>query len=143
MSGRVDAVIGGMRNYEQIDLQQRGYKATGFNPEQHGVPPYDELILLARRDNAHDPRVVRFLGALKQGTAALLADPDGMWRAFAKDHPEADTPLNRAAWFATLPALDKDPARLDAQRYAAFQDFMVKQGTLKAALPVGEIAVQP
>ncbi len=143
MSGRVDAVIGGMRNYEQIDLRQRGFKATGFNPEQHGVPPFDELILLARRDNAHDPRVVRFLAALRQGTAALLADPEGMWRAFAKDHPEADTPLNRAAWFATLPDLDKDPARLDAQRYRAFQDFMVKQGTLKAALPVGEIAVQP
>ena len=143
MSGRVDAVIGGMRNYEQIDLRQRGFKAIGFNPEQHGVPPYDELILLARRDNAHDPRVVRFLGALKQGTAALLADPEGMWRAFAKDHPEADTPLNHAAWFATLPDLDRDPARLDARRYAAFQDFMVEQGTLKAALPVGEIAVQP
>ena len=143
MSGRVDAVIGGMRNYEQIDLRQRGFKAIGFNPEQHGVPPYDELILLARRDNAHDLRIVRFLAALRQGTAALLADPDGMWRAFARDHPEADTPLNRAAWFATLPALDRDPARLDAQRYATFQDFMVKQGTLKAALPVGEIAVQP
>ena len=143
MSRSVDAVIGGMRNYEQIDLQQRGFKAIGFNPEEHGVPPYDELILLARRDNAHDPRVVRFLRALREGTAALLADPDGMWRAFVKDHPEGDTPLNHAAWFATLPHLARDPARLDAQRYAAFQDFMVRQGTLKTALPVADIAVQP
>ncbi len=143
LSHSVDAVIGGMRNYEQIDLQQRGFKAIGFNPEQHGVPPYDELILLARRDDAHDPRVVRFLQALRDGTAALLADPDAMWRAFVKDHPDGNTPLNHAAWFATLPHLDRDPARLDVQRYRAFQDFMVKQGTLKTALPVDQIAVEP
>ena len=143
LSHSVDAVIGGMRNYEQIDLEQRGFKAIGFDPEEHGVPPYDELILLARRDEAHDPRGVRFLQALRQGTAALLADPDAMWRAFVKDHPDGDTPLNHAAWFATLPHLDRDPARLDAQRYRAFQDFMVKQGTLKTALPVDRIAVQP
>ena len=143
MSRSVDAVIGGMRNYEQIDLEQRGFKAIGFNPEEHGVPPYDELILLARRDNAHDGRVVRFLQALREGTAALLADPDRMWRAFVTDHPEGNTPLNHAAWFATLPHLARDPVLLDARRYAAFQDFMVKQGTLKTALPVSDIAVQP
>ncbi len=143
MSHSVDAVIGGMRNYEQIDLRQRGFKAIGFNPEEHGVPPYDELILLARRDEAHDPRIVRFLQALREGTAALLDHPDRMWSAFVKDHPDGDTPLNHAAWFATLPHLARDPALLDAHRYAAFQDFMVKQGTLKTALPVDEIAVQP
>lgn len=143
MTRSVDAVIGGMRNYEQIDLRQRGFKAIGFYPEEHGVPPYDELVLLGRRDDAHDGRVRRFLQALRQGTAALLADPDGMWRAFVKQHPEGDTPLNHAAWFATLPHLARDPARLDAQRYAAFEAFMVKQGTLRTALPVDEIAVQP
>ncbi len=143
MSRSVDAVIGGMRNYEQIDLRQRGYKAVGFNPEEHGVPPYDELILLARRDAAHDPRVVRFLRALREGTVALLDQPDRMWNAFVKDHPDADTPLNHAAWFATLPHLARDPALLDAGRYRAFEDFMVRQGTLKTALPVDQIAVQP
>ncbi len=143
MSHSVDAVIGGMRNYEQIDLRQRGFKATAFNPEDHGVPPYDELILLARRDDAHDPRVVRFLAALREGTATLLVHPDRMWDAFVKDHPDENTPLNHAAWFATLPHLARDPARLDAQRYAAFQDFMVREGTLKTALPVDQIAVQP
>ncbi len=143
MSRSVDAVIGGMRNYEQIDLRQRGYKATAFNPEEHGVPPYDELILLARRDEAHDPRIRRFLAALREGTATLLARPDGMWSAFVKDHPDDDTPLNHAAWFATLPHLARDPALLDARRYRAFEDFMVKQGTLKTALPVDQIAVEP
>ncbi len=143
MSHSVDAVIGGMRNYEQIDLRQRGFKAIGFNPEEHGVPPYDELILLARRDDAHDPRIKRFLAALREGTVALLEHPDRMWSAFVKDHPDGDTPLNHAAWFATLPHLARDPALLDAHRYAAFQDFMVRQGTLKTALPVDQIAVQP
>jgi putative hydroxymethylpyrimidine transport system substrate-binding protein len=132
-----------MRNYESIDLAQRGFKTLSFFPEEHGVPLYDELILLARRDNAHDPRIRRFLVALRDGTVTLLNHPDEMWQAFVKDHPDLDTRLNHAAWFASLPRLDKNPALLDRSRYAGFQDFMVGQGTLKKALPVDDIATQP
>ncbi len=143
MSHRVDAVIGGQRNYEFIDLQQRGLHPVLFLPEEHGVPPYDELILLARRDEAGDPRIPRFLDALAEGTAALINHPDAMWQDFIHEHPDLDTPLNHAAWFASLPRMAKAPARLDRARYAAFERFMVAQGSLRAALPVSAIAIDP
>lgn len=143
MTHRVDAIMGAMRNYELIDLDQRGFKTRVFFPEEHGVPLYDELIVLARRDELADPRIGRFLAALQEGTIALLNHPDEMWQAFAKAHPDLDTKLNHAAWFASLPRQDSQPALLDAARYTAFQRFMVDQGTLKAVLPVATIAVQP
>ncbi len=143
MSHQVDAIIGGMRNYELIDLDQRGFKARAFYPEEHGVPLYDELVVLARNDERSDPRIPRFLAALQEGTVALLNHPDEMWQAFVKEHPDLDTRLNHAAWSASLPRQDPQPALLDAERYAAFERFMVAQGTLKAPLPVQDMAVQP
>ena len=136
MSHSVDAVMGGMRNYELIDLRQRGLSPIAFRPERHGVPPYDELILLARRDNAADPKITRFLAALRAGTARLQADPDFVWRKFAAAHYDLDTRLNRAAWTATLPMLATDPAQLDLARYETFQHFLVAHGALRNPVPV-------
>jgi len=143
MAHRVDAVLGGLRNYEQLDLEQRGLHPVGFYPEEHGVPLYDELILLARKDEAHDPRIPRLMAAIAEGTVALLNHPEEMWHRFAAEHPEDDTPLNHAAWFATLPRLAKNPALLDRARYDTFEQFMVREGALKTAQPVDEIAIQP
>jgi len=139
MTHSVDAVMG-MRNYEQIDLQQRGLKPLAFYSEQHGVPSYDELILVASKAHAGDARIQRFLSALREGTACLLKDPDRVWQGFAAAHPELDTKLNQAAWKASLPAVDPDPAHLDAARYAAFQHFLFGVGTLPKEWPVSDFA---
>ncbi len=143
MAHQVDAIMGGMRNYELIDLQQRGFSARAFYPEEHGVPLYDELVVLARRDERTDPRIARFVAALQEGVVALLNHPDAMWTAFVREHPDLDTALNHAAWTASLPRQDAQPGLLDVARYEAFQRFMVQQGSLKAPLPVGDIAVAP
>ena len=140
MTHSVDAVMGGMRNYELIDLQQRGLRPLAFEPEQAGVPRYDELILLAPAAHAGDERIRRFLAALREGTACLLRDPDAVWRSFAAGHPELDNALNKAAWRATLPALDRDPAHLDRARYEAFQRFLVAHGGLSRPVPVSGYA---
>ncbi len=113
-----------------------------FTPEANGVPPFDELILVAAHDKLGDPRIKRFLTALKQGAACLAAHPDTVWADLIKDHPEMDTALNKAAWAATLPLLAPDPAVLDAKRYEVFQDFLVQQGIVAKALPIDQFAVQ-
>ncbi len=135
MTHRVDAVLG-MRNYELLDLQQKGLQPLAFRPEQHGVPVYDELIVVARRNRAADPKITRFLAALKEGTACLLHDPDAVWQKTIRARPELDTRLNKAAWWASLAALARDPAHLDRQRYEAFQRFLVKRGALHDPAPV-------
>ena len=140
MTHSVDAVMGGDRNYELIDLRQKGLAPLGFYPEQHGVPAYDELVLVANSGHARDDRIQRFLAALREGVACVRKDPDFVWRAFIAGHPDLDTPLNKAAWQATLPALAADPAHLDLPRYEAFQRFLIAHGALAHPVPVSTYA---
>lgn len=142
LSHRLDAAIGAFRNDEVLEVGELARPPRVFLPEAHGVPAYDELILVARRDRAGDPRLVRFVRALREGTRVLLADPAAMRRAFVLAHPEQDTVLGRASWDATMPAVAVDPARLDRARYLAFQAFAVSHGIVAHAQPLDQVAVQ-
>lgn len=121
MAGQVDAVIGGYRNIEALELQQQGKQPVVFDVEDYGVPAYDELIIVANKAALAEPKIRRFLATLKQGTDYLLAHPDESWRTFARAYPCLDTALYRRAWQATLPLFAKDSPRLDVPRYQAFQ----------------------
>jgi putative hydroxymethylpyrimidine transport system substrate-binding protein len=142
VSHRLDAAIGAYRNAEVLQVRQMGFTPVVFLPEEHGVPLYDELIVVAHRDRRDDPRLKRFVGALQEGTAALLKSPDAMWQAFAKAHSELATPLNQTSWQATMPAIAKDPAKLDSERYLAFQSFAAAHGIIGKTLPLDQFAVQ-
>jgi putative hydroxymethylpyrimidine transport system substrate-binding protein len=142
LSHGLDAATGAFRNAEVLQVRQMGRIPLVFLPEEHGVPLYDELILVARRDRRRDPRLNRFIAALQEGTAELLRAPDAMWRAFAQAHPELATPLNQASWAATMPAIAADPRALNAQRYLDFQTFAVAHGIAGTALPLDQFAVQ-
>jgi putative hydroxymethylpyrimidine transport system substrate-binding protein len=142
ISGRLDAAIGAFRNNEVLQLRQMGRNPVVFRPEDHGVPLYDELIVVSHRDRRGDPRLARFVAALKEGAAALLRDPNTMWRAFAGAHPELATPLNQASWSATMTAIAADPAKLDVDRYLKFQSFAVAHGIASHAMALDQFAAQ-
>ncbi|MDQ5909717.1 MAG: putative hydroxymethylpyrimidine transport system substrate-binding protein [Pseudomonadota bacterium] len=142
LSGQVDAVIGAFRNFElnQMDLAKKPGRA--FYPEEEGVPPYDELVLVANRDQLGDPRFRRFLTALEQATLYILNHPDEAWKAFIARHKDLNDELNRRAWRDTLPHLARRPAALDEASYRRFAQFLAKQGVITVALPVSNYAVQ-
>ena len=70
IGGKVDAILGGFRNIEGVDLQQRGLDPRIVPVDQLGVPTYDELVLVARRETVEDhPEAIRaFVEALARGT---------------------------------------------------------------------------
>ncbi len=142
LTGRVDAVIGAYRNDEVLQVGRMGHAPVVFAPEDHGVPPTDELVLLARRDRVGDGRTAAFVRALAEGVAAVQHDGDGMWRRFAARHPELDSGFNRASWAATVPLLEPDPGRLDAARYERFSRFCLAAKLIAEARPLGDYAVQ-
>lgn len=142
MTGAVDGVIGAGRNYELIDLQQRKIPVSFFYPEQYGVPDYDELIFVARPDKAKDPKIARFMQALKEGNAYLQTHSDEIFNKAIKDHPELNTPLNKAAWQATLPLDSKDPGKIDEPRIQKFIGFLIKKGVIHHQHPFLDYAVQ-
>ena len=142
LAKQVDAVIGAFRNFElnQMDLAKK--PGLAFYPEEEGIPPYDELVLVANRDQLNDPRLGRFMAALEQATLYLINHPDEAWKSFIAKHKDLDDELNRRAWRDTLPRLARRPAALDEGRYKRFANFLFKQGVITVALPVSNYAVQ-
>lgn len=110
-------MIGGYRNIEALELKLQGKTPVVFNVEDFGVPAYDELIIVAHRDAVNEPKIRKFLAALKQGSDYLHAHPQDTGLAFAKAHPELNTELNKQAWQASLTLFARDPAKLDRARY--------------------------
>ena len=142
ISGNVDAVIGAFRNFELNQLDIEGHPGLAFYPEENGVPAYDELIFIVKKDRVDDPRFRPFLDVIEQATLWLTNHPDEALKLFLKAHPDLDNELNRRAWVDTLPRFAKRPAALDTARYQRFAKFMKEAGLIKNVVPVGEYAVE-
>jgi len=142
LSGQVDAVIGAFRNFELNQLAIEGHKGRAFYVEEEGVPPYDELILVANTAKLGDPRLAKALRAIERGVQYLINHPDDAWKLFAGHKPGLDDELNRRAWRDTLPRFALRPAALDRGRYRRFAQFLIAQGLMKTAPPVASYAVE-
>ncbi len=107
-SGRVDAMLGGFRNVEGVDLRLRGLDPIVTPVDRLGVPSYDELVLVARRDRLEeDPEEIRlFIAALARGTAAAVERPNEALAALLEANPDLEPKLTRAEVAATLLLLD-------------------------------------
>ena len=136
MSKQVDGVIGAFRNFELNDLELHKAKGRIWLVEKHGVPTYEELVILARRDSVDVARTKKLLSALTEATAWLTANPAEAWASFSRYGKDLDNDLNRLAWKDTVPLLAADPSALDRARYTAFADFLVKRGLIKQAPPL-------
>ena len=131
-AGQVDAVVGGFRNFEPIELALGNQPARLFLPEDYGVPPYDELIYVTARAMKDDPRLPRFLAAVKEATAYIAANPAPALALFLKNHKDIDDELDRRSFADTWPRFATDPAALDAARYDRFAAFMKQRGLIDA-----------
>jgi putative hydroxymethylpyrimidine transport system substrate-binding protein len=108
VGGRADAMLGGFRNVEGVDLRLRGKDPVVTPVDRLGVPTYNELVLVAQRESLEDdPEPVRlFLAALARGTAAAVKNPDATTGALLEANGDLDPRLTRAEVKATLPLLE-------------------------------------
>ncbi len=142
LSGQVDAVIGAYRNFELNQLAIEGHKGRAFYVEEEGVPPYDELVIIANRAQLDDPRLKAFVGAVERAVQFLVNHPDEAWDLFKSYKDGLDDELNRRAWRDTLPRFALRPAALDRGRYRAFAAFLKDQGVIEKIIEVDEYAVE-
>ncbi len=142
LSGQVDAVIGAYRNFELNQLAIEGRKGRAFFVEEEGVPPYDELILVANSAKLGDPRLPKVLRALERGVQYIVNHPQEAWASFAGYKTGLDDELNRRAWADTLPRFALRPAALDRGRYARFGEFLRAAKVIKTAPPVESYAIE-
>ena len=84
LSGQVDAVIGAYRNFELNQMDIEGHPGRAFYIEEEGVPPYDELIVVAHTERLSDPALRGFVDALERGVQFLINHPDESWQLFLR-----------------------------------------------------------
>jgi putative hydroxymethylpyrimidine transport system substrate-binding protein len=106
LSGKVAATLGGFWNYEAIQLAELHKHPLTIPVDRAGVPPYDELVLAVRADEAHargqDLRA--FMQALTRGEREVRADPAAAAALVVNANPSLDRKLQLASIEQTLPA---------------------------------------
>jgi putative hydroxymethylpyrimidine transport system substrate-binding protein len=130
LTGKVDAILGGFWNYEAIDLAQRKKHPRVLKIQDAGVPPYDELVLVANADalDQNGPLVRRFIQALARGALQLKRDPTAGVAALTKSNRDLDPKLQAASVKVTLPYFLPPPGHpygwLDPSGWARFSRWM-------------------
>lgn len=116
VGGSAQAMLGGFLNVEGVDLRERGKGPVVTPVDKLGVPTYDELVLVARRQTLEeDPEKFRlFLAALERGTEAAVSQPGAATTAVTEANPDLEPKLAAAEVKATLPLLG---ARTEGQPY--------------------------
>ncbi len=142
LTQKIDAFVGGMRNFEPKAITLAGKVAQVFYPEKYGFPKFDELILVTNKNKVHDEVLVSFTRALEDGVSYLRNNPHKSWEKFALLHPELNNQLNKEAWFATLPYFATFPAKLDNKRYQELARFMWQKKQIVRLPEVAEYAVE-
>jgi putative hydroxymethylpyrimidine transport system substrate-binding protein len=143
LSGNVQAIIGGYRNVEAIQLKLQGQTPVEYKVEDQGVPTYDELVVVAQKSKlASDPgyaAMVRdFLAGLAQGNAAAQASPSAAIAALkpvvgAGGYTDAD--IN--AMVPVTVADYKNPlgfGQMSATNWQAYADWMLANKLITKAV---------
>ncbi len=135
---RVDATLGAFWNYEGVDLQRRGKKPVILKMDELGVPTYNELIFVARKEDFDEEgasRLRRFLQAAARGHRILKDDPDAGIDALLDASKGLNRDLQAAAVKATTPVFfpkgDKTFGWQDPAKWDAYGRWMQENGLLK------------
>lgn len=131
-SGKVDAIWGGLRNFETNQLALEGYQAKAFYPEEHGVPTYDELVFVANANTYDKEAIKAFNQALAKATTYIVNHPKQSWNEFVAYAPDTlNNELNQRAWNDTLTRFALRPSAVDLKRYDDYAKFMYSQNIIQ------------
>ena len=139
IGGKVDAILGGFRNIEGVDLQQRGLDPRIVPVDQLGVPTYDELVLVARRSTVDEhPEAIRsFIAALAEGTSYAIKHPQEAANSVVAAGMGLDRMQTRAEVDTTLPLLAGAQGHpygfMDPDQWREYAEWMVEHDLISSA----------
>jgi putative hydroxymethylpyrimidine transport system substrate-binding protein len=148
LGGSAQAMLGGFSNVEGVDLQVRGKNPVITPVDQLGVPTYDELVFVARRQSLDEgPEAIRlFLAALERGTTAAIEQPGAATNAVLEANHDLDPKLTAAEVRATLPLLGppaSDQPRpygyMDPAEWTEFAGWMRDNGLIESLPTAAEL----
>lgn len=145
LSGRADAMFGGFRNVEGVQLERAGKNPSVVPADRLGIPTYDELVLVARDSRVlDDPEPIRlFIAALERGTVEAREDPRFATDALIEASKELEPKLTLAEVRKTLPLFFPQRGRpfgyMDPAEWDRFADFMADQGQIGQRLAADDL----
>ena len=145
LSGRADAMFGGFRNIEGVQLELEGLDPVVAPVDTLGIPTYDELVLVASGSRLEeDPEAIRlFLAALERGAAEAAADPQAATDALLEASDELDPKLTLAEVRETLPLFEPPEGRpfgyMDPAEWERFAGFLADRGQIENRYSADEV----
>ncbi len=134
LSKQVDATLGAYWNVEAVQLAAQHHPPRVIRVDQAGVPTYNELVVVARRDELANRGALirRFMQALSRGYESERQNPDRATHDLLTVAPGAGEPTivsNQVR--ATIPALfPANPSHpfgyQDPGAWSAFADWMLR-----------------
>ena len=139
-ANKVDAIMGPYKNYETVELEQRGFKADYFALEEWGIPDYDELIFVCgEKAMKGKPEALHgFIRAVNRAIAQSRLYPQKALETYFKAVPEAPQEMEREAFKRTLPVYARTQT-LDPQRWQRFADFALQYKLVEKPVDVKTI----
>lgn len=134
-AGKVDAVIGAFWNIELVDLERQDQPVAALKLDEHGVPTYDELVVVTSDTVARDkPELVRaFLRGLQKGQDWAATDQSGAVEHLLDANKDLDKDTVEAQLRETAPVLspsDVPTLSVDPAQWVAFAAWMTANGLL-------------
>jgi putative hydroxymethylpyrimidine transport system substrate-binding protein len=136
LGGEADAILGGFRNIEGVQLTERGDDPTVLPVDRVGVPTYDELVLVASDETIEErpDDLALFISALAKGTELAVDNPDLAVRSILAAGDGLDPSLTAAEVEATLPLLEAPENApfgwMNPNEWANFAAWMKAQGLI-------------
>ena len=140
LSGQLDAITGVYRNMEPFIMAEKGTPIRLFYYEEHGVPPFDELIVVANPTKSNPHTLKLFVDALEEASQYLVNHLQECLDAYIKDHPEQKNETLGKIWQETLPRFALRPGALDIYRYEQFAQYLKKADVIKTLPIIGSYA---
>jgi putative hydroxymethylpyrimidine transport system substrate-binding protein len=143
LSGKVDATLGAYWNYEAIQLAQQHKNPNVIRMPSVGLPNYDELVIVAKRDvlSTDADQLRAFLYALSRGYADARSDPAAAVQTLTSAVPGLDPRLQLASVRATAASYFPTGAPWGWQnqtQWNAFGRWMIKNHLISNAAAVAD-----
>jgi len=137
VAGKVDAIMGPYKNYETVELKEKGYDAGYFELREWGIPDYDELIFICGEKTLKDKQALirGFVRAVDRAIKDTRHHPEKALALYFNAVPDAPQGMETKAFAITLP-LYASTQRHDVTRWQTFADFAYKYGLIEAKVDV-------
>lgn len=121
---KVDAIMGPYKNYETVELEEKGYEPAYFELGEWGIPDYDELVFISGKQTAKEKSeaLSGFARAIDKAISWTAENPQGALEAYFSAVPEAPHEMESKAFEITRP-LYAGSQTCDKAKWQKFADF--------------------